>query len=75
MHDPHTYTATRKLKDMEKKFHIRQIVKASTRITNKTKRTIDLIFINIAHIRDSGVLVCVISDHMPVYLIKKRPRV
>ena len=67
-------TDTRKLKVVTNKLHLRQIIRSSTRITCKTKSTIDLIFTNIDHIRDSGVLDYIISDHRPVYMIKKHAR-
>ena len=64
----------RKLKDLERKYHFKQLIKTSTRITHKTKSTIDLIFTNITFIRDSGVMSLAISDHRPVFMIKKQER-
>ena len=53
-----------------------QLIKRPTRVTNKTKSILDLIFTNISHelINSSGVIEIAISDHMPIYLNKKAKR-
>ena len=55
---------------------LRQIIKSSTRVTNRSSSLIDLIFTNIrpALINGAGVLNVAISDHMPVYVRKKAKR-
>ena len=57
-------------------YGLRQIIKKHTRVTNKSKSIIDLIFTNIRepHIENSGVIDIAIYDHMPVYLNKKARR-
>ena len=53
-----------------------QLIKKPTRVTNKTKSIIDLIFTNIDRnlIRSAGVIEIAISDHMPIFLNKKAQR-
>ena len=70
----HTTVDTRKVKAIDRKFHLKQLIRESTRITNRSKSTIDLIFTNISHIKDSGAIDIAISDHRPVYLVKKQAR-
>ena len=48
-----------------------QLITAPTRVTASTSSTIDLIFCNVTHVHSSGVLDLFISDHQPIYLIKK----
>ena len=45
-----------------------------TRITVRSKSKIDLIWTNVTHIHDSGILDTILSDHVPVYVIKKKER-
>ena len=62
------------LKDLERKFLLSQLIKSPTRITNKVKSTIDLIFTDINYVQDSGVLPLTISDHLPIYIIRKKEK-
>ena len=64
-----------RLKDFEKKFYLKQLIKTPTRITNKSKTVIDLIFTNVKSVKNSGVLSNIMSDHLPVFLIKKHTRI
>lgn len=48
--------------------------KDPTRITHSSKTLIDHIYSDITHVSDSGILDVNISDHLPVYLIKKKTR-
>ena len=62
------------LKDMEKAHGLRQLISNCTRITKSTNTLLDLIFTNIEHISKSGTIDKVVSDHQPVYMIRKKPR-
>ena len=64
----------RQLKDFEKTYGLRQLITDCTRITKKSNSLIDLIFTNIEHVSESGTMSYAISDHQPVYMIKKKPR-
>ena len=46
----------------------------TTRITESSSSCIDLLFTDMLNIMDSGVLNYNISDHLPIYLIKKKSR-
>ena len=59
----------------KKKFYLKQLIKTPTRITNKSKTLIDLIFTNVKSVKNSGVLSNIMSDHLPVFLIKKHTRI
>ena len=54
--------------------NLRQIIRETTRNTDKTKTLLDLILTNADNIADSGTLDMFISDHQPVYVIKKKSR-
>ena len=62
------------LKDFEREFNFSQVINTSTRSTNRNASCIDLIFTNMNNIASSGTLDIAISDHLPVYLIKKKKR-
>ena len=66
----------RALKQMADDLNLTQIITTPTRITNKCKSTIDLIFTNIDKnkIKQSGVLDIIISDHLPIFINIKRPK-
>lgn len=51
-----------------------QLIYCPTRITHATETLIDHIYSDITHIWDSGAIDVNISDHRPVYLIKKKTR-
>ena len=48
-----------------------QLIKTPTRISPISASMIDLIFCSITHVSSSGTLDMFISDHLPIYLIKK----
>ena len=54
--------------------NLKQVIKETSRNTNKTKTLLDLILTNAEYITDSGTLDMFISDHHPVYIIKKKYR-
>ena len=62
------------IKEFERKHIITQIINSPTRITNRVKSTIDLIMTDMLYVSESGVLPVAISDHLPIYLIKKKDR-
>ena len=60
------------LKEFERVYNLTQLIQDYTRITSKAKSTIDLIWTNMTHIADSGVLDIHLSDHMPIFVVKKK---
>ena len=64
----------KQLKEFERNFNLTQLINTSTRFGTKSKSCIDLIFTNMDHIISSGVLDIAISDHLPVFLIKKKSK-
>ena len=54
--------------------NLRQIIKETTRNTDKSKTLIDLILTNTNDIAASGTLNAFISDHQPIFVIKKKVR-
>ena len=53
---------------------LKQLIKDTTRNTDKSNTLIDLIMTNAKRISDSGTLDSFISDHQPIFVIKKKPR-
>ena len=64
----------KQLKDFERKFNLTQLINTSTRLGTKSNSCIDLIFTTMDHVISSGVLDVLISDHLPVFLIKKKSK-
>ena len=62
------------IKEFEQKNILMQLIVSPTRITNRAKSTIDLVLTDMSFIDESGVLPVAISDHLPIYLIKKKTR-
>lgn len=58
--------------EISSEFELNQIIKCPTRIGLQSQTIIDLIFTNIGNIAKYGCLDCVMSDHYPIYLVKKR---
>ena len=54
--------------------HLKQHIKSATRNTSKTSTLIDLILSDAQHISGAGTLDSFISDHQPIYIIKKKTR-
>lgn len=67
-------TAAKELQSWAKLYNLEQHVQSPTRVNANTRTTIDLIFTNINHITSAGVIDTNISDHQPVYIIKKKHR-
>ena len=66
--------AASKLEKLVTKLALKQIIKENTRVSSSSATCIDLLFTDIGCISDSGVINYNISDHLPIYLIKKRTR-
>ena len=62
------------LKDFEREFNFSQVINTSTRSSRTNASCLDLIFTNMNHITSSGTLDIATSDHLPVYLIKKKQK-
>ena len=67
--------AYKAIKNFERTFNLNQIIKSPTRIVKNSKTHLDLIFTNMDHIISFGVLDIAISDHLPVFLIKKKNKI
>ena len=67
-------TTKTKLKDLEVKYSLRQLIKKPTRETKTCKSIIDLLFTSVPKedIITSGVLDVTISDHLPIFVIKRK---
>ena len=62
------------LKELERKYQLKQHINNPTRVTNKVKSTIDLALSNMTMVSEAGVLQHMIADHFPIYLVKKKLR-
>ena len=62
------------LRKFETQHQLQQEIVATTRWSKNSRTTIDLIFTNVKYCTSSGVVNYNISDHMLVYMIKKKPR-
>ena len=51
--------------------NLEQLISKPTRCTATTANIIDLAFCNVTHVASTGVLDLFLSDHMPIFLIKK----
>ena len=63
------------LKSFEREFHLTQLINTSTRHGNKSSTCLDLVFTNMDHIASSGTLNIEISDHLPVFVVKKKQNI
>ena len=63
---------TKKLTAWQNKHGLVQKIKGKTRCTKNSSSTIDLMFTNMDHVSESGVVDLHVSDHKPVYLIKEK---
>ena len=62
------------LKDFERIYNLKQLIKDPTRVTIRSKTTIDLIWMDMNHVAKAGVVDTILSDHMPVFVVKKKGR-
>ena len=60
------------LRDLFTDYGTRHLETNPTRITVRSRSTLDLIFSDMEHIMDHGVMNVDISDHLPVYVVKKK---
>ena len=67
-------TAKKFIKDFEHTTLLKQIIQVPTCIAKQKKSIIDLVFTNVKYCTSSGVINYNISDHKPIYIIKKKPR-
>ena len=60
------------LTEMMRELNLKQIIESPTRITDISQSFIGVTLVNLPKIaRDSGVLNCTFSDHLPVYVTFK----
>lgn len=62
----------RKLKQLESRFGLRQIITDPTRINSSVANILDLIVTNSKYINECGTWEINISDHQPVYVVRKK---
>ena len=62
----------KKLKDFEREYQLKQLISTPTRITPRKSSIIDTIFTDMEYINSSGTLDITISDHLPVFVVKKK---
>ena len=65
---------TNKLINWQNKFGLTQLIKTHTRVAKKSRSLIDIIVTNIEYCSSAGVINLHISDHQPIYHIKKKSR-
>lgn len=65
---------TRQLMSFIDKTCLCQLIREPTRISKQKASTIDLIFSNMKHVSLTGTVECHISDHLPIFLIKKKTK-
>ena len=63
-----------KLKDFEREYQLKQLITTPTRITPRNASLIDMIFTDMENIDAYGTLDVAISDHLPVFVSKKKPK-
>ena len=63
-----------KLGTLESKFNLVQLIQTPTRVTITTKMIIDWIYTDSINISQSGTLNINMSDHLPVFLVRKKNR-
>ena len=59
---------------LETKYSLTQLIKHHTRISNESRKTIDLIYTDMKNISKSGVVNYNVSDHLPIFHVKKKIR-
>ena len=64
----------KQIKELCRDFNLVQLINAPTRITSTTRTLVDMIITNMNFIKESGVYDYVISDHLPIYVIRKKVR-
>ena len=62
------------IKNFESRFNIAQVIDVVTRSTETTATTLDWIYTNSEYISNYGTINHNLSDHFPVFLVKKKKR-
>ena len=62
------------LKEIERDFGLKQLINNPTRVTSTSSTIIDLILTDCDQISSSGVLEVYISDHLPIFYVRKKTR-
>ena len=62
------------VKNFESRFNIKQIIDIATRVTETTAKVLDWIYTNSDHIANSGTINHNMSDHYPVFIVRKKTR-
>ena len=62
------------IKQFEAEHSLKQVIDKPTRYSKAKRATIDLAFTNIKHCTGSGTVNYNISDHKPIYILKKKVR-
>lgn len=73
-HSKHICTQKRKLISLMDRLGLSSHIDTHTRITQKSATTIDLIFSDFSEVISSGTINANQSDHLPVYIVKKKVR-
>ena len=63
-----------KVKNFESKYNISQLISTCTRITESTATILDWAYVSTEHISAYGTLNHNISDHLPVFVVRKKER-
>ena len=64
----------RELLFLQKANNLKQHIKTTTRNTDKKRTLLDLVLTQAKYIKSAGTLDSFISDHQPIYIIKKKQR-
>ena len=74
--DYNSTAALRKLhiKHFESRFGVRQLIATTTRSTQTTATLLDWIFVNTEYISCSGTINHNLSDHFPIFFVRKKKR-
>ena len=62
------------LKEIERDFGLKQLIVDPTRVTQYSTTLIDLMLTDCDHVSSSGVLDLSISDHLPIFYVRKKTR-
>lgn len=65
-------SATKALRDLVEDRSLNPFITAPTRVTPRSSSCIDLIFSNITYVNESGTINLNVSDHFPVFIVKKK---
>ena len=64
----------RKLKNFERSNSLEQKISTTTRNTKNSSSLLDVAFTNIKFVKEAGTLDSFLSDHQPIFLLKKKER-